>query len=267
MTIHRRLLNQRRATPGTGKPQPGRKPKPSFDYVKVDAVSVKENGIVLLDTTGGGRFVFEPKSVTRIIPGRLRYSEATYKAHEELVRNITRRDKCPHDSPELACFLAPALATWAVGRKQLDVLELGPAHTTDVPDALASVVSSYTAVDFSLPFLRKQRELLAETPELLARCRYVVADTYELTLPPSSSDLVVVSCHPPLVSASIEDKCMVIDKIHKFLKPGGTLTVFPWHFDEQQVEVNRHVLSRFKLQYIAFQEESTKRLLLFLEKR
>lgn len=240
---------------------------PTNRYLKVSKASL-QGELLTVDAADGASLLYRCGSRRPLVPpGRLVYAASTYRSHEEQMRELTRKRRCPFDSPELEIFIAPILKRWAAGRSGLDILELGPAHTTEIPDVLEPSISSYTAVDFSPPFLRKQRELLADNPSLLARSRHIVADTYELSLPKECCDLVVVSCHPPLVSASVEDKILVIDKIHSFLRAKAVFSLFPWVFQEQPALVTQHLLNRFTLSHMAWRGTDTNRLLLFLEKK
>lgn len=263
MAIHSPSIERR------AKKAPAARPKHSAHaLLDIAEVTLDADGAITLSTVCGSDLHYQlGRRPPALRPGRLTYSESAYRSHEEVVRGLTRKNKCPFDSPELSTFIAPTLNAWAKSKSNLDLLELGPSHTTTIPDALNGTMRSYTAVDFSPPFLRKQRELLAEEPGQLERCRHIVADTYELTLPASSFDLVVVSCHPPLVSATVQDKILVLNKIHGFLKSGGTLAVFPWLFAEQPAAVTQHLLSLFKLKQAAHRDGNCLRMLLFFEKQ
>ncbi|MBI1267885.1 MAG: hypothetical protein GC193_10700 [Cryomorphaceae bacterium] len=221
-----------------------------------------------LRTTSGAIFSFkaEPKGL-RPSFGRLSYTPETGRFHEELVRRLTEEGKNPLKSHELSRFVAPSLAEWATDKRGLDVIELGPAFTTEIPFSLEPVIGSYTAIDFSPPFLNKQRELLAANPELLVRCNHLVANTYELWLPGSSTDFAVAVCHPPLVSATAQDKILILERLHSLLRAGGTLAVFPWYFNEQPISVSRYILERFRLRRVAYLPGQKVRLLLILEKQ
>jgi hypothetical protein len=65
----------------------------------------------------------------------------------------------------------------------------------------------------------------------------------------------------------ITDRKLVLTKIHKMLKEGGTLAVFPWSFREQPLEANEHLLALFSLRRFAHLRGASHRALLILVKR
>ncbi|GEM_PF-1060823 len=245
-------------------------PRRQRSYVCIDVAgaAVRKDGGITLDTTIGTQTVRgSSPSYTPLFASRLVFGEEIRKSHSDQMRSLSTHDQSMREFPDLRLLVVPAIRAWFLGKSKIDVVELGPAYTTAVPEALSEMLSSYTAVDFSAPYLKKQLELLAQHPHLLARSRQIAVDTYDLQLPDSSCDLLVTSCHPPLVSASTDDKCLVIDKIHALLRTGGYLVVFPWYFAEQQMKVNKHLLQRFALRRIAYQQGVNSRLLLVLQKQ
>lgn len=88
---------------------------------------------------------------------------------------------------------------------QIDILELGPGYTTTIPAGLETKIKTYVGIDFSQPYADKQRERLSNNPSLLHRCTTIVSNTYDLEVADKSADLVVTSCHPPLISSPIKD--------------------------------------------------------------
>lgn len=269
--IARLMRRARRALPVSchPHPHPHAPRKTCSRYVIADVASaVWGPSGVTVALTGGSTQIYEPaKSAAKPYTGRLLFTEELRKSHERQMQRLTLFEKQLHENPELGQLVVPVLAQRCMGKKNLDILELGPAYTTAVPEAMWKLLGTYTAVDFSKPYLLKQQSFLRALPGWSARYRMITSDTYELTLASSSCDLVVTSCHPPLVSASVEDKCMVIDKVHSLLREGGTFVVFPWYFGEQQCQVNQHLLERFELIQVAHQTCDKQRLLLVLEKR
>jgi SAM-dependent methyltransferase len=231
-----------------------------------DAV-IDKDGIVKI-TTEPETMVYRPKlGHSTFSVGRLIFSDSMRLGHAEQMRKVTKRQLSQFESPELKKMITPIMKEWTANKADLDVLELGPAYTTAIPEALYPVLRSYRAVDFSLPYLQKQREILNENPSLAARCQMIVSDIYDLKLATGSCDLIFTSCHPPLVSSSADDKCEVLDKIYALLRTGGTFALFPWYFNEQPQAVNEHLLRLFCVRQVAHQNDWRERLLIILEKR
>jgi SAM-dependent methyltransferase len=201
-----------------------------------------------------------------IPPGRLIFTEELRLSHESQIQEITNQELSQYECTELKQLITPVLSQW-LNRNNLHIVELGPAFTTAIPEALDDKLLTYSAVDFSPPYLQKQQERLKKLPNLAIRTRSIISDTYDLQLPECSADLIVTSCHPPLVSASIEDKRLVLDKIHHILKPNGVFAIFPWYFNEQPQAVTTHLLKLFHVRCIAHKNNAKRRTLLILEKR
>ncbi len=243
------------------------KKKLNFTAVSISSASADEDGNVRL-CNGSATLIFKPNSgQSQFFVGRLVFTEALRLEHEKQMRETAREQLLKYQSPELRNMILPVLKEWLSGRGKLDVLELGPAYTTAIPEGLIDKLGSYHAIDFSLPYLQRQQEILQENAALAPRCQRTVVDIYDLEKPEASFDLVFTSCHPPLVSSSIEDKCAVLDKVHALLRPGGTFALFPWYFSEQPQAVNRHLLKLFHVKRIAYQHDWRVRLFIILEKR
>lgn len=241
--------------------------RPNFTSVSISSASVDEDGSVRL-CQGLETLIYKPElGRSQFFVGRLIFTEELRLDHEKQMRETTREQLLKYESPELRNMISPILKGRFSARGQLDVLELGPAYTTAIPEALSDKLGTYHAIDFSRPYLQKQQELLEENSALAAKCRRTVVDIYDLDTPVASLDLVFASCHPPLVSAPIEDKCAVLDKVHALLRSGGTFALFPWYFSEQPPAVNRHLLKLFHVKQIAYHEDWRVRLFVILEKR
>lgn len=242
-------------------------PRPSYTTSAVSSATFDKDGSVKLHTSSE-KLIYRPKAgSSQFTVGRLVFTETMRLGHEEQMRESTRKELRKYESPELRKMIAPILKGWASAKANLDVLELGPAYTTAIPEALSENLHSYHAVDFSQPYLQKQQEILQENPALAALCHMTVSDIYDLDKAKASCDLIFASCHPPLVSSSIEDKCAVLDKIHALLRAGGTFALFPWYFSEQPQAVNRHLLQLFQVRQVAYQKDWRARLFLILERR
>ncbi|MBC7997389.1 MAG: class I SAM-dependent methyltransferase [Leptolyngbya sp.] len=267
MSVVKRFELRRQRNLHTAAPPRRRRRKVSdFRSLDVMSASVEVSTAVTLKTdvtTFSYPSVYETKS--RFI-GRLKYNEGMAKSHFQLAASVSFEGRHHASSDDLKVLVSPALKSWMQGRKNLHVVELGPSYTTVIPEALEQYLGSYTAVDFSGPLLDRQMGFLKRLPGLANCCTKIVSDTFDLVLPPSSIDLVVTSCHPPLVSAPVTDCIQVIKTVHEILKPGEFFAVFPWIFSEQAPSVNRLLLTKFALKRVAFRRGLDERLLLLLQK-
>lgn len=225
-----------------------------------------DDGVVELRTATSS-ITFRPSNRPPFSPGRLVFSDELRRSHTEQMQEFSLENLQRQESSELRRLLAPVLVDWTSTQQNIDVLELGPAYTTVIAEALEQRLGSYCGVDFSYPYLQKQQEILAAKPALRFRCRTLVSDTFSLKIPARSVDLVVTSCHPPLVSAPVSDKKLVLTKIHEMLRPGGSFAIFPWLFSEQPSEVNEHLLKLFALRRFAHLSGQSSRAFLILVKR
>lgn len=114
-----------------------------------------------------------------------------------------------------------------VGKRDLDVVELGPRATTLVPYTLQHHMRHYLGIDYSPSCVAKQAELLKfqKIPRSSAR----LGNTYWLELEDASQDLVIASCHDPLYSGSPTHLSQSFGEVHRILRERGELILVPWH--------------------------------------
>ncbi len=237
----------------------------SFSVIEVLKASIDGDGVTL-ETTNAS-LLFRPSKRPQFSPGRLLFTDDLHRSHAKQIQSLSAKELLTFESSELRELIVPVLVDWSSTKSKIDVLELGPAYTTVIAEELEKNLGSYCGVDFSPPYLQKQQERLQRHLSLRSRCRTIVSDTFSLSVPDESVDLVVTSCHPPLVSASVIDKQLVLTKIHQMLTRGGALAVFPWSFHEQPREVNEHLLQLFTVQRFAHLPGESHRALLILVKR
>lgn len=168
--------------------------------------------------------------------------------HRQRMETTANEDLLREDDLELRPFVAPLLDARYGDRKDMTILELGPATSTVVPDTLAGRGHRYVAMDLSMPFLEKNRELLHDLGHTAdGMAVQVRGDSYGLPFRDGTCDLVFTSCHPPFVSASPEDQVLALSEAARVLKEGGEFVLFPWHSEEKDPRVEGYLLRTFEV--------------------
>ena len=149
------------------------------------------------------------------------------------LRRVTRETMLKESAISVTPFLVPLLKARYAERRDLAVLELGPAYSTTVPETLKDSLKTYVAVDRVWQFLRKQRELLDQVGGFDGKVFSVAGDTCCLPIASESQDLVIAICHNPVYEWDENERIKALKEVRRVLKEGGEFVIFPWHFQHR----------------------------------
>lgn len=197
-----------------------------------------------------------PEDLTPIPSSRWTVTPRIEAAH----RHNVESGQVTGDNSELTGFIKPLLESRYAHRRDMNVVELGPATSTVVPTVLKDKTARHFAMELSVPYLEYQRGLV---PGAIP----VLGNTFEMPFNDGVADLVFVSCHPPFVSASPADQIQALAEVERVLAPEGEFVLFPWYADEKDPRVNDWLDQRFEVLERATAPMGGGRELLVLKKR
>ncbi|MEW6280539.1 MAG: methyltransferase domain-containing protein [Candidatus Eremiobacterota bacterium] len=161
-------------------------------------------------------------------------------------------------------FLEPILRARYGDGEPRTVVELGPGTDTLMRRCLSGE-SRYTTLDISQVFLTTQRGLLEEMN--LAPGDRARADTYSLPLKSGSCDVLFASCHTALFSGTGEALARAFSEVHRALRPGGELVLYPLCPERLGPEVLSFLARRFEIVHLgAYEPDDPDRHLAILRK-
>jgi SAM-dependent methyltransferase len=131
----------------------------------------------------------------------------------------------------LAGVYNPLLARRYSNDFGLKLLELGPSVSVAVPKTFASKLSSYTAVDFSLPSLKQQANSLSKFGQFDKQL--IRADVTDTGVASGSQDLVVANSVPAFTSDPADNMTKAYEEAARVLRKDGELVVFPFTYSDQ----------------------------------
>lgn len=129
-------------------------------------------------------------------------------------------------------------------RSNLNVVELGPHTTTIVAKTMAPFMAAYVGVEKSIRVVSQQIEHFRQIPN----ASIIWDDSRSLSMADKSVDVVVASCHPALLSGSVESMRDAHAEVSRVLRDDGDLILLPWtEAYEQDQDPNRKHFAPFEL--------------------